>query len=186
MVAAVIPQQPNPKPMKSLNILKVALGVALICGTSAMATDDVDSILKQISGESSGGGTSGGNNTSLKKSKSSDSGTTPRKKSTQASAPSIKIWGPKDKLPSDVSGQGVAGNFAFYGTNTEGNPILIPAEDAANPFARQFWVVNMHDRVGPNVLIPTSQRRLVQVSSHRPLVFVGRGILPGVYNVQVQ
>jgi hypothetical protein len=172
--------------MKPQNILKVALGVALVCGRSVMAADDVDSILKQISGESSGGGSSSGQNTSLKKSKSSDSGTTSRKKNTQASAPSIKVWNPKDKLPSDISGQGVAGNFAFYGTNTEGNPILIPAEDASNPFARQFWIVNMQDRVGPNVLIPASQRRLVQVSPRRPLVFVGRGILPGVYNVQLQ
>jgi hypothetical protein len=173
--------------MKPKHILKVVLGVSLISLGSAVAADDVDSILKQISGESSGGGSSSGSkNTSLKKSSSSDSGTTSRKKSTQASAPSIKIWNPKDKLPSDVSGQGVAGNFAFYGTNTEGNPILIPAEDASNPFARQFWIVNMHDRVGPNVLIPASQRRLVQVSSRRPLVFVGRGILPGVYNVQLQ
>ena len=151
-----------------------------------MAADDVDSILKQIGGESSGGGTSSGNNTSLKKSSPSESRSSYKKKHSDSASPSIKIWGPKDKLPSDVSGQGVAGNFAFYGTNTEGNPILIPAEDAANPFARQFWIVNMHDRVGPNVLIPASQRRLVQVSSRRPLVFVGRGILPGVYNVQLQ
>jgi hypothetical protein len=172
--------------MKPQYILKVVLGVSLISVGSAVAADDVDSILKQISGESNGGGSSSGQNTSLKKSSSSDSGTTSRKKSTQASAPSIKIWSPKDKLPSDVSGQGVAGNFAFYGTNAEGNPIFIPAEDASNPFARQFWVVNMHDKAGPNVLIPASQRRLLQVSPQRPLVFVGRGILPGVYNVQFQ
>ncbi len=172
--------------MKPQHILKVVLGVSLISVSSAVAADDVDSILKQISGESSGGGSSSGQNTSLKKSSSPNAGTSSTKKRSQASAPSIKVWNPKDKLPSDVSGQGVAGNFAFYGTNAEGNPILIPAEDAANPFARQYWIVNMHDRVGPNVLIPASQRRLVQVSSRRPLVFVGRGLLPGIYNVQVQ
>lgn len=172
--------------MKPKHILKVVLGVSLISVGSAVAADDVDSILKQISGESTGGGSSSGQNTSLKKSSSSNAGTSSTKKRSQASAPSIKVWNPKDKLPSDVSGQGVAGNFAFYGTNTEGNPILIPAEDASNPFARQYWIVNMHDRVGPNVLIPASQRRLVQVSPRRPLVFVGRGILPGVYNVQAQ
>ena len=172
--------------MKPHHILKAVLGVSLISLGSAVAADDVDSILKQISGESSGGGSSSGQNTSLKKSSSSNAGSTSRKKSTQASAPSIKVWNPKDKLPTDIAGQGVAGNFAFYGTNTEGNPILIPAEDAANPFARQYWIVNLHDQVGPNVLIPASQRRLVQVSSRRPLVFVGRGLLPGIYNVQVQ
>ena len=172
--------------MKPQNILKVALGVALIGGTSAMAADDVDSILKQIGGESSGGGNSTGNNTSLKKSSSSESRASYKKKHSDSASPSIKIWGPKDKLPSEISGQGVAGNFAFYGTNAEGNPIFIPAEDAANPFARQFWIVNMHDQAGPNVLIPVGQRRLIQVTPKRPLVFVGRGILPGVYNVQFE
>jgi hypothetical protein len=171
--------------MKPKHILKVVLGVSLISLGSAVAADDVDSILKQISGESTGGGCSSGQNTSLKKSSSSDSGTTPRKKSTQASAPSIKIWNPKDKLPSDVSGQGVAGNFAIYGTSSEGNPILIPAEDAANPFARQYWIVNLRENTG-RTLVPIGQRQLVQVSARRPLIFVGRGILPGVYNVQVQ
>jgi hypothetical protein len=172
--------------MKPKHILKVVLGVSLISLGSAVAADDVDSILKQISGESSGGGSSSGSkNTSLKKSSSSDSGTTPRKKRTQASAPSIKIWGPKDKLPQDISGQGVAGNFAIYGTSSEGNPILIPAEDASNPFARQYWIVNLRENTG-HTLVPIGQRKLVQVSAGRPLIFVGRGILPGVYNVQAQ
>jgi hypothetical protein len=170
--------------MKPQNILKAALGVSLLYVGSARATDDVDSILKQIKGESSGGGSA--QNTSLKKSNSTHSVTTTHKRRSESSAPSIKIWGPKDKLPSEISGQGVAGNFAFYGTNDEGNPIFIPAEDASNPFARQFWIVNMHDQAGPNALIPIGQRRLIQVTPNRPLIFVGRGILPGVYNVQFQ
>ena len=66
--------------MKPKNILKVVLSLSLISVSSALAADDVDAILKQISGESSGGGSSSGQNTSLKKSKSSDSGTTSRKK----------------------------------------------------------------------------------------------------------
>lgn len=171
--------------MKPHHILKAVLGVSLISLSSAVAADDVDSILKQINGESSGGGSSSAQNTSLKKSKSSVSGTTSRKKSTQASAPSIKIWNPKDKLPQDISGQGVAGNFAIYGTSSEGNPILIPAEDTANPFARQYWIVNLRENTG-HTLVPIGQRQMVQVSARRPLIFVGRGILPGVYNVQVQ
>jgi hypothetical protein len=170
--------------MNPQHILKVALGVSLISVNSALAADDVDEILKQISGESSGG-SSTGKNTSLKKSGSSETATTSRKKSTQAPTPSIKIWNPKDKLPQDISGQGVAGNFAIYGTSSEGNPILIPAEDASNPFARQYWIVNLRENTG-HTLVPIGQRKLVQVSARRPLIFVGRGILPGVYNVQVQ
>lgn len=171
--------------MNPHHILKAVLGVSLISISSAVAADDVDSILKQISGESSGGGSSSGQNTSLKKSSSSNTGTSSTKKRSQASTPSIKVWNPKDKLPQDVSGQGVAGNFAVYGTSSEGNPILIPAEDAANPFARQYWIVNLRENTG-RTLVPIGQRQMVQVSARRPLIFVGRGILPGVYNVQVQ
>jgi hypothetical protein len=172
--------------MKPHHILKVALGVSVISLGSVMAADDVDSILKQINSESSGGGSSTGQNTSLKKNSSSESKSSAKKKHTEAAGPSIKIWNPKDKLPSDVAGQGVAGSFANYGTSSDGNPILIPAEDASNPFARQYWIVNIQDQAGPNVLVPIGQRQLVQISSKRPLIFVGRGILPGVYNVQLQ
>lgn len=177
--------------MKKQTLLALLIGTVALTQSIPVKASDVDDILNQISGESSSG-----KNSSLKKVSVSDSssGSTSsqvvhhkkKSQSSESAAPSIKIWNPKDKLPSDISGQGVAGNFAFYGTSSEANPILIPAEDANNPFARQFWIVNLQDQAGPNALVPIGQRHMVQVSSKRPLIFVGRGILPGVYNVQVQ
>jgi hypothetical protein len=94
-----------------------------------------------------------------------------------------EIWRPGDPMPTNVLRLRLAGDFAVKGTNSDSNPIFVPAQDASNPFARQFWLVNVFDRMGPNVMLPMGQRPLVKVSPKRPLVIIGRGILPGVYNV---
>jgi hypothetical protein len=86
-------------------------------------------------------------------------------------------------MPSNVVGLKLAGDFAVQGTNTDSNPILIPAKDFSNPFARQFWMVNVTDTMGPNVRLNFGDRPLVRVSPRRPLVITSRGILPGIYNV---
>lgn len=114
---------------------------------------------------------------------------TPRKPSQQEVADSLprnRVWYPGDPMPSNVVGLKLAGDFAVQGTNTDSNPILIPAKDARNPFARQFWMVNVTDRMGPNVNLRFHERSLVRVLPKRPLVIVSRGIVPGVYNVAYQ
>jgi hypothetical protein len=115
--------------------------------------------------------------------------TKPRKPSDQEVAdtlPRNRVWYPGDPMPSNVVGLKLAGDFAVQGTNTDSNPILIPAKDFSNPFARQFWMVNVVDRMGPNARLNFNQRPLVRVSPNRPLVILSRGILPGVYNVAFQ
>jgi hypothetical protein len=112
--------------------------------------------------------------------------TTPRKPSQQEVADSLprnRVWYPGDPMPSNVVGLKLAGDFAVQGTNTDSNPILIPAKDFSNPFARQFWMVNVTDTMGPNVRLNFGDRPLVRVSPRRPLVITSRGILPGIYNV---
>jgi len=112
--------------------------------------------------------------------------TTPRKPSQQEVAdqlPRNRTWYPGDPMPSNVVGLKLAGDFAVKGTNIDANPILVPAKDFDNPFARQFWMVNVTDTMGPGVNLRFGQRPLVRVSSKRPLVIIGRGILPGIYNV---
>jgi len=114
---------------------------------------------------------------------------TPRKPSQQEVADSLprnRIWYPGDPMPTNVIGLRLAGDFAFTGTNTEGNPKLVPVQDVRNPLARQYWLVNVSDRIGRGVYIPHNQRALVRVSPKRPLVIIGRGILPGIYNVAYQ
>ena len=111
---------------------------------------------------------------------------TPRQPSQQEIAdtlPRNRTWYPGDPMPSDVVGLKLAGDFAVQGTNTDANPILVPAKDFSNPFARQFWMVNVTDVMGPNVRLDFGQRPLVRVSPRRPLVIISRGILPGIYNV---
>lgn len=94
-----------------------------------------------------------------------------------------EIWRPGDPMPTNVLRLRLAGDFAVKGTNSDSNPIFVAAQDASNPFARQFWLVNVFDRMGPNAMLPIGQRPLVRVSPKRPLVIISRGILPGVYNV---
>ena len=72
------------------------------------------------------------------------------------------------------------------GEDISGGAEIIAAEDAANPFARVFTIVNLSSGMAPGTLVPIGQRRLVQVSKNKPLIFIGRGMLPGLYNVQAQ
>ena len=109
---------------------------------------------------------------------------TPASKTPKSKKQSIPIWSPTDKLPKEVRGHGLAGNFAIQGSSSDGSIILVPADDANNPFARQFWIVNRSFSGGPNVLVPLGQRRIIQVPNSHPLIIVGRGILPGIYNVE--
>ena len=112
--------------------------------------------------------------------------TTPRKPSQQEVADSLprnRVWYPGDPMPSNVVGLKLAGDFAVKGTNTDANPILVPAKDFNNPFARQFWLVNATDTMGPSVNLRFGQRPLVRASPKRPLIIISRGILPGIYNV---
>jgi hypothetical protein len=91
-------------------------------------------------------------------------------KTPKAKKQSIPIWSPTDKLPKEVRGHGLAGNFAIQGSSSDGSIILVPADDANNPFARQFWIVNRSFSGGPNVLVPLGQRRIIQVPSSHPLI----------------
>jgi len=112
-----------------------------------------------------------------------NSSTTTKKQATP-SKPEIPIWAPRDKLPKDIVGHGLAGNFVISGEDVTGGAVLIPAEDAANPFARQFTVANMSTGMAKGTLIPITQRRLLQIPKQSPLIFIGRGILPGTYIVE--
>lgn len=198
--------------MKTPRLLLLTFITSVIAIGSSTKASDVDDLLKEINGDSkkssssqsNSTSSSGGQKTTLEKTSSDSDGagssslpgsdapkpkkktqvkqTTPRAQVPQQ--PSITVWNPRDKLPKDVTGQGVAGNFVIYGSNSDGNVILIPAEDASNPFARQYWIVNRAYNGGPDALVPIGQRELIQIPKNQPLIFVGRGPLPGVYNVQ--
>jgi hypothetical protein len=198
--------------MKKTSLLLIVLGIAIGPSSYSILASEVDDILKELNADPKKSGnsqiSSDGQNAiqekpspSSKRSNAEVSGepsvnaeyrkkavikqSSPKQQAPEP--PSIPVWNPRDKLPKEITGQGVAGNFVIQGSSSEGNLVLVPAEDADNPFARQFWVVNRTFAGGqPNILVPIGRRQLVQVSKNQPLIFIGRGILPGVYNVQAQ
>lgn len=168
----------------------LALLVALVVGPVAnhgLAAEDISAILKQIKAERTGQlpkPTPIQTKQEQKKKSSASSGASSKAK--QPSAPKVPIWSPRDKLPKDVTGHYLAGTFVVQGEDLSGCATLIPAQDANNPFARQFNVVNMSTGLVPGTLVPIGRREMVTVSRSRPLVFIGRGLLPGIYQVQAQ
>jgi len=157
-----------------------------------LAAEDISGILKQIKAERTGQmpkptpapKTPPPKKQEQKKKSSASSGASAKAK--QPSAPKVPIWSPRDKLPKDVTGHYLAGTFVVQGEDVSGCAVLIPAQDANNPFARQFNVVNMSTGLAPGTLVPIGRREMVTVSRSRPLVFIGRGLLPGIYQVQAQ
>lgn len=198
--------------MKKTSLIFIVLGIVTGPFTYSILASEVDDILKELNGDPK---KSGNSQISIDSQNASQEKPSPSPKRSNAEVsgeqsvntehgkkvirkqaspkqqaperPSIPVWNPRDKLPKEITGQGVAGNFVIQGSSSEGNLVLVPAEDADNPFARQFWVVNRTFAGGqPNILVPIGRRQLVQVSKNQPLIFIGRGILPGVYNVQAQ
>ena len=152
--------------------------------STAQAADDITSILNKIESTKSVPTIPSKSVGETKKSTGKSSSTS--NNSSKPRQPQIPLWRPKDILPKDIAGHGLYGNFVVRGEDITGGAEIIAAEDAANPFARVFTIVNLSSGMAPGSLVPISQRRLVQIPKTKPLIFVGRGILPGLYNVQAQ
>ena len=152
--------------------------------STAQAADDITSILNKIESTKSVPTIPSKSVGETKKSTGKSSSTS--NNSSKPRQPQIPLWLPKDKVPKDIAGHGLYGNFVVRGEDITGGAEIIAAEDAANPFARVFTIVNLSSGMAPGSLVPISQRRLVQIPKTKPLIFVGRGILPGLYNVQAQ
>lgn len=161
------------------------LVVALSVIINSQAADDITSILNKIETKKDVPKIPT-KNIDSKKSNTSSSSSSSKTKASKPSQPQIPLWQPKDTLPKDIAGQGLYGNFVIRGEDINGGAEIIAAEDAANPFARVFTIVNLSSGMAPGTLVPIGQRRLVQVPRNKPLIFIGRGILPGLYNVQAQ
>lgn len=110
----------------------------------------------------------------------------PKQQSVAPQAPRIIVYRPKDKLPKDVAGSGVAGDFLVSGEDPLGGASIIAAEDAMNPFARSFIIKNVSSGYSPGTVLPLENRKLIHISPQKPLIFIGRGMLPGEYNVRAQ
>lgn len=107
----------------------------------------------------------------------------PEKKPNKAQerpAPSVQFWGPKDKLPQDIAGQLLIGDFKAIGASINGHPLLV-AEDGL--FGRSFEVDNLSTGLAPGQSYPTGQEPRMRFTRNDPLVFIERGML-GCYTVR--
>ena len=155
--------------------------------------EELSEILRQISEEKSG-------QTSEKKTTSAAAEPPPKKraqpKKSQAAKPQAVqipvaqpsrwiIYGPKDKLPNNLQGCAVAGDFKLIGEDAFGGALLVAA-DSSLFFARKFIVKNSSSGYAPGTIFPTEKHRIIRVPRERPLLFLGRDMLPGDYLVHAQ
>jgi hypothetical protein len=167
--------------------------------------EDVSDILNQISSEKEAKKQTTVNSTAIQPVKASEP--TEKRKETKKEAPKAKtkkvveqpklqaaapqapriiVYRPKDKLPKDVAGAGVAGVFVITGEDVFGGAILTALEDNSKPFARQFTVQNISSGYPPGTKIPQDKRRTLNISPDKPLIFVGHDVLPGFYILRAQ
>jgi len=97
--------------------------------------------------------------------------------------PAVKVWGPKDRLPGNIAGQYLIGDFMVLGEYVEGGAVIYAVEDDGNVFIRQFVVKNASSGLAPGVCYPDGQKPRVRFTRSNPLVFLGK-LFPGLYAVQ--
>lgn len=167
--------------------LACALCTVLCSGFQLSGAENVESILQQIKSESSRGPVPQPipqAATVKKTARPQSSKSKPRQ--TQARQPepetfSGPIWGPKDKLPKQIRGHGLAGRFVVAG-QFEGLLLLEAEEDNLNPFCRRFVVANKTLNLpDPYHIIPFDQREVLTVPRSNPLVFLKKTSLAYYY-----
>lgn len=113
------------------------------------------------------------------------SATPPPLSPSQAVRSQGKIYGPKDKLPKNVSGILVAGDFMPMCREAQGLEV-VPAADYLNPFARQFIITNIRTGLIGDQTETVQNPELMHITADKPLIIISRGILPGSYMVNSQ
>ena len=185
----VCPAAGSPRRLILVTVLALALTEAAF--PELRAADEISSILDQIKTEKISAKPAEGPATSAtvhaeKPSSPPSKISTGKSASTKHSAPTIKIWAPGDKLPKDIAGQGVAGVFVVKSEHINGGATIVAAEESINPFAREFTIVNITTGLPRGTYIPIGRRETITISKAAPLIFIGRGIVPGSYMVKVQ
>jgi hypothetical protein len=91
-----------------------------------------------------------------------------------------QFWGPKDKLPGNIAGKYLIGDFKVLGASINGHALLV-AEDGL--FGRSFEVDNLNTGLAPGQSYPSGQEPRLRFTRNDPLVFIERGVL-GCYTVR--
>lgn len=170
--------------MNTKPFLKITLAIAMvIIIEQGGRSEDIPTILDKIDSTSS----TNADVSSQGASPNANTGSQPvqhKRASHSSGSGRGHIFGPKDKLPKEITGQRVAGNFAVIGEYADGGEMLVPAEDTMNPFARQFIIVNKTSGFERGTTVDVSQRQMIHVPRSEALVFISRGVIPGTYLVQ--
>lgn len=101
--------------------------------------------------------------------------TSPQKKSIAEA--NLVVFGPYDRLPKDITGKGLAGDFVLFGEHAGGGLVIVGAKDDYNISPRTFIVRGRSTGAPSGTILPHSQRQLWHISREAPLIFIGR--MPG-------
>ena len=151
----------------------------LIAGT--MQAQDVSSILTHIQSDQASG---------VPSSQSIPPPTIPRHDTRQrkqgasiATSPGgSEFFHPKDRLPGNIAGKFLIGEFCVLGEYIDGGAVIYAVEDDGKGFIRQFVVKNASSGLAPGNYYPEGQKPRVRYTRSNPLVFTGK-LFPGLYSV---
>lgn len=90
---------------------------------------------------------------------------------------------PKVRLPGNIAGQYLIGEFCVLGEYVDGGAVIYAVEDDGKGFIRQFVVKNASSGLAPGGCYPEGQKPRVKYTRSNPLVFTGK-LFPGLYSVQ--
>jgi len=173
--------------------------VVALTSVPIRAADNVGEILKQIKAEKSGAIKPDKPSTSASSTQTSTRNKPKPQKTPESSKPqsantarsqpkstpfAMPIHGPKDKLPKQIAGHGLAGDFLITG-HFEGCVRLEAAADRGNIFCRTFIVSNASIDLPEYHMLPLDQWRPLKISRSKPLIFERKGSL-AYYYVRIQ
>jgi hypothetical protein len=163
----------------------------LVPGSPARGADEVGDILRQIKAENTGSAALKPAPESSKPKPRPQLPSTKKKSQPQPSSAqpqqqtfSGPIWGPKDKLPKQFVGHGLAGDFVIVG-HFEGCVMLEAAADRGNIFCRTFVISNASIDLPEFHILPIDDRRPLTIPRSKPLIFERKSSL-AYYHVRMQ
>ena len=168
-------------------VLVGALCAFLWWGTRVSAAEGVDTILRQIKSQSTQGldpQPEPQAATVKKIARPRSYKSKPRQSQARQPRPETffgPIWGPKEKLPKQIRGHGLAGSSVVAG-QFDGYLLLEAEADNMNPFCRRFVVANRSLNLpDPFHYIPPDQRQVLEIPRSNLLVFLEKTSLAYCY-----
>ena len=157
----------------------VAVVIAGMC-TAGMASAQVDEILQSIEKEQAVSnvqpkGDLPPPSSSAKKQDTSKQG--------KALRSATKYWLPKDRLPGNIAGQYLIGDFVVFGESPNGHAQLVALADKGGVFTRTFEVENSSSGLSPGQIYPSGKEPRISFTRENPLIFTRSGVL-GYYMVR--